>query len=165
MFFGSKTRWAGSAFLLLTAGMLAQTLPQSATGSDSSTKEVAYTHQIEIKKLQETLRNKGYYRSQVDGVFGLRTRASIRAYQKAEHLPVTGGLNTQTAARLGVRPEVREEAGDESTKGKPSAGVKWAKGSERTSKALKAVKTGAAPENGNADRKKTLQAENDNRPQ
>jgi len=94
------------------------------------------------------------------------TRASIRGFQKAENLPVTGQLDTQTAGKLGVRPEGREETGYETTKGKPSAGIKWAKGSGRTSKTLrKAVKTVAAPESGRGDREKTLQAENDNHPQ
>jgi peptidoglycan hydrolase-like protein with peptidoglycan-binding domain len=66
-------------------------------------------------------------------VFGLRTRASIRAYQKAENLPVTGQLDTQTAAKLGVTAE-RDEHGYETTQAKPSAGVKWTEGSRRRSK-------------------------------
>jgi peptidoglycan hydrolase-like protein with peptidoglycan-binding domain len=116
--------------------------------------------------MQQTLQDKGHYRGEVDGVFGLRTRASIRGFQKAENLPVTGQLDTETAGRLGVRPEGREETGEETTKGKPSAGIRWAKGARRTSKPLrKAVKTVAAPESGRGAREKALQAENDNHPQ
>jgi peptidoglycan hydrolase-like protein with peptidoglycan-binding domain len=59
--------------------------------------------------MQQTLQDKGHYHGKVDGVFGLRTRASIRAYQKAENLPVTGQLDTQTAIKLGVTAEVRDE--------------------------------------------------------
>jgi hypothetical protein len=82
------------------------------------------------------------------------------------NLPVTGQLDPQTAAKLGVRPEGRAETRYETTKGKPSAGIKWAKGSGRKSKTLrKAVKTVAAPESDRGSRDKTLQAENDNRPQ
>jgi peptidoglycan hydrolase-like protein with peptidoglycan-binding domain len=166
MFFASKIGWAGIAFTLLTTGMLVHGFPRSAAGSDSNKEEVAAVHQSGIRKMQETLRNKGHYRGKVDGVFGLRTRASIRAYQKAENLPVTGQLDTQTAGKLGVKPEGRQETGYETTKGKPSAGIKWAKGSGRTSKTLRqAVKTVAAPESDRGDREKTLQAENDNRPQ
>jgi peptidoglycan hydrolase-like protein with peptidoglycan-binding domain len=110
--------------------------------------------------MQQTLRGKGHFRGQVDGVFGLRTRASIRKFQKAENLPVTGQLDTQTAGKLGVRPEGREETGIETTKGKPSAGIKWAKGSGRTIRTLrKAVKTPADPEAVPEDREKKLQAE------
>jgi hypothetical protein len=58
--------------------------------------------------------------------------------------------------------EGREETGPETTKGKPSACIKWAKGSGRTSKTLrKAVKTAADPEAIPEDREKKLQAENE----
>ena len=116
--------------------------------------------------MQQILRDKGHYRGEVDGVSGLRTWASVRGFQKAENLPVTGQLDPRTAAKLGVRPAGRAESRYETTEGKPSAGIKWAKGSGRKSKTLrKAVKTVAAPESGPAAREKTLQAENDNRPQ
>ncbi len=98
-------------------------------------------------------------------MLGLRTRASIRGFQKTENLPVTGQLDARTADKLGVRPEVREEAGYETTQGKPSAGIKRAKSSGRTSKTLrKAVKTVAVSESGRGDREKTLQAESENHP-
>jgi peptidoglycan hydrolase-like protein with peptidoglycan-binding domain len=94
------------------------------------------------RKMQQTLQGKGHFRGKVDGVFGLRTRASIRGFQKAENLPVTGQLDNQTAGKLGVRPEDRAGTGNETTEGKPSAGIKWAPGSGRTRKPLpKAVKT------------------------
>jgi peptidoglycan hydrolase-like protein with peptidoglycan-binding domain len=116
--------------------------------------------------MQQTLRDKGYYRAKVDGVFGLRTRSSIRGFQKAENLPVTGQLDTQTAGKLGVRPEVGEEVGYNTTQGKPSAGISWAEGSRRTGRTLrKTVKRAAVPESGRGHREKTLQAENSNQPQ
>jgi peptidoglycan hydrolase-like protein with peptidoglycan-binding domain len=167
MFLASKIVCAGIAFTLLTTGILIQNLPRSAAaGSDSNKEGVAAADQNEIKKVQETLRNKGHYRGKVDGIFGLQTQASIRAYQKAEILPVTGQLDTQTAGKLGVRPEGREQTGYETTKGKPSAYIKWAKGSERTSKTPPTTdKTVAAPESGRGDREKTLEADNDNHQQ
>lgn len=162
MFLGNKIGWAGIALTILTTGMLVQGIPRSAAGSESNKEGVAEVRQNEIKKIQETLRDKAHHRGKVDGAFGLRTRASIRAYQKAENLPITGQLDTQTAGRLGVRPVGREKARYETTTGKPSAGIKWAKSSGRTSKTLpKAVKTVAAPESGRGNREK-LQAENDN---
>jgi peptidoglycan hydrolase-like protein with peptidoglycan-binding domain len=164
MFLANKIGWAGIALTLLTTGMSVQGVPRSAAGSEFNKEGDA--DQNEIKKMQETLRNKGHHRGKVDGVFGLRTRASIRAYQKAENLPITGQLDTQAAGKLGVRPAGREETGYETTAGKPSAGIKWAKGPGRTSKTLpKSVKTVAAPESGRGNREKRLQAQNDNHPQ
>lgn len=166
MSLANKIGWLGIAFALLTSGMLAQDFPRRPAGSDSNKEGVPESQQNEIKKMQETLRNKGHHRGKVDGVFGLRTRASIRAYQKAENLPITGQLDTPTAGKLGVRPVGRQETGYEATAGKPSAGIKWATSSGRASKRLrKAVKTVAAPESSRGDREKTLQADSDNHPE
>ena len=171
MFLASKAAWAGIVFILLTTGISGPRPTPLASGANLS-KEVPVdghrndVNQNDVKKMQQTLQGKGYYRGEVDGVLGLRTRASIRGFQKAENLPVTGQLDAQTAGKLGVRPEGREETDYETAKGKPSAGIKWAKGSGRTSKTpRKAVKTVPAPESGPGDREKTLQAENDTHPQ
>ena len=166
MFLASKAAWAGIVFMLLTTGISGPRPGPLASGASLGKEVPGFVHRDDLEKMQQTLWDKGHYRGKVDGLFGLRTQASIRAYQKAENLPITGQLDTQTAARLGVRLERREETGDVTTKGKPSAGIRWAKGSERTSKTLhKTVKTVAAPESGRGDREKTLHAENDNHPQ
>jgi lipid-binding SYLF domain-containing protein len=59
----------------------------------------------EIKQMQESLNDKGFDVGPADGVMGRRTRAGIRAFQKAENLPVTGRLDAATAAKLGVGAE------------------------------------------------------------
>ena len=173
MFLASKIRWTGIASALLTAGMLVEGFPGNAAGSAPNKGGVAtFVIKNEISKMQETLLIKGHYRGKVDGVLGLRTRASIRAYQNAENLPVTGQVDARTADRLGIRPEsnwdnhksVGQEVGrgsdrasGEIKKDKPSAGIRRAEG--RTNKTLR--KTVAGPETGRGDREKTLQAEND----
>jgi peptidoglycan hydrolase-like protein with peptidoglycan-binding domain len=97
--------------------------------------------------VQQTLQEEGHYRGKIDGALGLRTRASIRGFQKAENLPVTGQLDVQTAAKLRVTPEVRTETIYETTKDKPSAGIQWTKDSRRPSRARRsAVRKVAAPE-------------------
>ena len=171
MFLASKAAWAGMLFIMLTTGISGPRPTPRASEANLGKEVPAVGSRNDAKKMQETLQDKGQYSGKIDGVFGLRTRASIRAYQKDENLPVTGQLDTQTAGKLGVRPEGVEETGYETAKGKasagkPSAGKKWAKGSGRTSKTLpKQVKTVAAPESSRGDREKTLQADNDDHPQ
>jgi peptidoglycan hydrolase-like protein with peptidoglycan-binding domain len=135
MFLVGKAAGAGIVLLLLTtviSGRPHPTWPPS--GADLSKEVPAVGQRNDIRKMQENLRGKGQYRGEVDGVFGLRTRASIRGFQKAENLPVTGQLDTQTARKLGVRSEGRENTDNQSTTGKPSAGIERAKGARRKSK-------------------------------
>jgi peptidoglycan hydrolase-like protein with peptidoglycan-binding domain len=161
MFLAGKVAWAGIVFMLLTTRVSGPRAVPLASEANLGKNAPAVWHQNEIKKVQETLRARGHYRGQVDGVFGLRTRASIRAYQKAENLPITGQVDAGTAAKLGVRPEGGEEAGYQTAKGKPSAYIEWAKGSRRTNRTLrKTVKTVTAPETSQADHQ-ILQAENE----
>ena len=175
MFFASKIGWAGIAFTLLTIGMLVKGFPQIPAKADSHKERVAaFVSKDEITKMQEILRDKGYYQGVVDGVFGLRTRASIRAYQKAENLPITGQVDTRTAAGLGVRPEASwdssarapmatghriDRAGDVMEREKPSAGIRRAE--RRASKASrKEVSKATALEQNDGDGANKQQAEN-----
>jgi N-acetylmuramoyl-L-alanine amidase len=165
MLLAGKAACAGLTFLLLAMGT-SGTRPTPLVSQSSLSRGVpGWTHPNDVIKMQQTLQDKGHYRGKVDGVFGLRTQAGIRAYQKAESLPVTGQLDTNTAGKLGITAEVREETHYETTQGKPSAGIESAKGSRRTRKTLrKADNTVAATESGRGDREKKLQAENDSRP-
>jgi peptidoglycan hydrolase-like protein with peptidoglycan-binding domain len=105
MFLASKTAWAGIVLILLTTGISAPPPTPLASGPILSKEGSAVWDRTDVKKMQEDLRNRGHYRGKVDGVFGLRTQASIRAYQKAQNLPITGQVDTRTADRLGVKPE------------------------------------------------------------
>lgn len=148
MLLANKAAWAGFASLLLMTGISGSPGATRASESNLSKEVSSVGHRAAVNELQEALRNKGHYRGQIDGVLGLRTRASIRAYQKAENLPVTGNLDKETAGRLGVRPEVREERGFDTTQNKPPAGTKWAKGSGRARKTpQKPVNKWTAPRN------------------
>jgi peptidoglycan hydrolase-like protein with peptidoglycan-binding domain len=160
MFLASKAAWAGIIFLSLTT-WTSGPRPPVTSGAVPSKEVPGVSHPQDVTKMQQTLQDKGHYRGKVDGVFGLRTRAGVRAYQKAENLPITGQLDTRTAGKLGVTPEGRAEPGYATTSGKPSAGIKWTKGSERTSKKPRnAIKILAAHEPVRGDSTKTLQAEN-----
>src|ERR1700722_17918729 len=132
MFLASKIGWARIAFTLLMTGVLVHDFPRRTAASDSHEEGVAaFVMKDEITKMQETLRAKGYYAGKIDGVFGLRTRAGVRAYQKAENLPIAGRVETRTAEGLGIRPESSWDnsqsaarTGGEVERGKPSANIK-----------------------------------------
>jgi peptidoglycan hydrolase-like protein with peptidoglycan-binding domain len=159
MFLVSKSAWAGIIFILLTTWISGPRPAPVASGPNLSKELPAVEHPNDVNRIQQTLLDKGHYSGKVDGVFGLRTRASIRRFQEAENLPVTGQLDTQTAGRLGVTPESHNKTGRQITQGKPSAGIEWV---GRRSKPLrKAVKRVASLDSGRSDPEKALQAEND----
>ena len=137
MFLATKAASAASVFLFLATGISGPRPTPLVSGPNLRKEVPAVWRGNDVKKMQQTLQHEGQYRGEVDGVFGLRTRASIRGFQKAENLPVTGQLDAQTAGKLGVTPEVREETGYGTPQDKPSAGIKWTKGSGRSSKTLR----------------------------
>jgi peptidoglycan hydrolase-like protein with peptidoglycan-binding domain len=151
MFLAGKIICSGIVFLLMTPWISGPRPVPVDSGTDVSTekvvddalslKEPEETPENDVKETQQSLQNKGHYGGKVDGVFGLRTRASIREFQKAESLPVTGQLDVRTAGKLGVRPEVRRDPGYETPQNKPSAGIKSDRGWRRSSTLQKAVKT------------------------
>lgn len=172
MLLNSKTVWTRVVFTFLMAGILGLGLMQRASAVDRG----------DIKKVQETLRDKGYNPGPIDGVLGPQTRGAISQYQKSENLPVTGHLDAQTAGKLGVGPESiggsfkgagqevgegGEEAGHEMKQGKPvAAGKEMGKGLGRGAKKVgKGVEKAVSPESDRGDREKKQQPEKPDNPQ
>jgi peptidoglycan hydrolase-like protein with peptidoglycan-binding domain len=63
----------------------------------------------EIRKIQEALKEKGEDPGAVDGIMGKKTRAAVRAFQKANGIKVTGTVDDQTAEKLGVQKSKEEK--------------------------------------------------------
>jgi len=161
MFLASKAACAGIVFLLLATVISGPRPTPIASAPNLRNEAPAVGHGSDVKKVQQTLRDKGHYQGDIDGVIGLRTRASIRGFQKAENLPATGQLDLRTAHRLGVTPEGHDKTGYQTTQGKPAAGIQWVRGSRRKSKtSRKAANAIADPESSRGGREKTLQTEN-----
>lgn len=55
-----------------------------------------------IREIQTRLKNWGYYSGAVDGVFGSKTEAAVRYFQRNNGLSVDGQVGNQTLAALGI---------------------------------------------------------------
>ena len=91
----SRTVRSRAIFTLLVTAMCGFCLVPRASAHDHS----------DVRKVQETLHDRGFYKGPVDGIMGHQTRTAIREYQEAENLPVTGHLDAKTSEKLGVEPE------------------------------------------------------------
>jgi peptidoglycan hydrolase-like protein with peptidoglycan-binding domain len=58
-----------------------------------------------IRKVQQTLNNRGFQAGPVDGTLGASLQAALKDFQKSENLEPTGVLNQQTLAALGLPSE------------------------------------------------------------
>jgi hypothetical protein len=56
-----------------------------------------------IIKVQQALKDDGFYWGPVDGTMRQSTREAIRSFQQSNHLNVTGTLDDDTARELGVQ--------------------------------------------------------------
>jgi peptidoglycan hydrolase-like protein with peptidoglycan-binding domain len=61
----------------------------------------------EIRKLQEALKAKGEDPGSTDGFMIRKTRAALKAFQKANGLKASGKLDEPTAEKLGVQKPTR----------------------------------------------------------
>jgi peptidoglycan hydrolase-like protein with peptidoglycan-binding domain len=58
----------------------------------------------DVARAQEALKQQGHDPGPIDGVYGPRTAAALKAYQQSQQLEVTGQLDDATLARLGEHP-------------------------------------------------------------
>jgi peptidoglycan hydrolase-like protein with peptidoglycan-binding domain len=168
MFLASRTVGTGIVFALLTTGMLTLSLTYLAAGSDFRQEAPALLQTSDVKRLQQALQDGGYYHGKIDGVMGLRTRASIRGFQKAENLPVSGQIDLQTSRKLGVVSEniVKNRKQIGPPKNKPWAGTRTMTAVRPTRNTLpKGVPSAAHAESGQEHRQDRLRAQNEKQPQ
>jgi len=55
-----------------------------------------------IRSAQSPLRERGYYRGEIDGRITTATCAALRKFQKDSHLSLTGTLDRTTLQELGI---------------------------------------------------------------
>jgi peptidoglycan hydrolase-like protein with peptidoglycan-binding domain len=75
--------------------------PQDSTASKSAvrTHHAKWTKD-QIKEAQAGLVKAGYIKGEPNGVYGKKTRKAIRAYQKANNMPVNGHLDDELLTKL-----------------------------------------------------------------
>lgn len=56
----------------------------------------------EVKKVQQKLKNWGYYSGSVDGIYGSQTKKAVEYFQRKNGLSVNGIVGKQTFAALGI---------------------------------------------------------------
>ena len=74
-------------------------------GTDSTTLNTSQTLEsgdngIQVKLLQQRLKELGYYTTTIDSDYGYRTAAAVSAFQRANGLTVTGTANSTTLKKL-----------------------------------------------------------------
>ena len=89
----------------------AETVKEKTKGAAESVKEKAQDvkermtgggKKDDVVAAQQALKDKGHDPGMIDGRLGPRTRAALKDYQKAEGLKMTGRLDSETRARLGM---------------------------------------------------------------
>lgn len=53
-----------------------------------------------VREVQQALKDKGLYTGQVDGKWGTKTKAALKAFQESNGLAATGQLDAETKAKL-----------------------------------------------------------------
>jgi hyperosmotically inducible protein len=62
------------------------------------------TPRAQVMGMQQALKDKGFDPGPIDGVMGSRTVSALKDYQKSENLTMTGRMDGDTSAKLGVVP-------------------------------------------------------------
>lgn len=56
----------------------------------------------EVKQIQEKLKRWGYYKGEIDGIYGSKTVAAVKEFQKKNNLKVDGIAGEQTLKAIGI---------------------------------------------------------------
>ncbi|MEX2145466.1 MAG: peptidoglycan-binding domain-containing protein [Candidatus Rokuibacteriota bacterium] len=76
--------------------------------TDNATDKLAdKTDRMDVRHMQQALKDKGFDPGPIDGIHGPRTSAAVREYQTKEGLTVTGRLDDDTMGRLNGTGTVR----------------------------------------------------------
>lgn len=95
-----KIIFAVMSILLVTICGVAGVMAFAAPTYSNSVVEALSTSQI--KTMQTKLKRWGYYKGSVDGIYGSKTKAAVKLFQKRNGLVVDGIVGKKTLAALGM---------------------------------------------------------------
>lgn len=86
---------------VLTAVLLFTDVIRSSESAEAASLKQGSTGAT-VKKVQQLLKNWGYYTGSVDGIYGSKTTAAVKYFQKKNGLTADGIVGSKTAAALGI---------------------------------------------------------------
>ena len=69
----------------------------------------------EVRQIQTRLKEWGYYKGDVDGIYGSRTQQAVRDFQRANGLSVDGIAGEKTLAAIGISSSGNSSSGQSSS--------------------------------------------------
>lgn len=102
-----KKKLAFSLFVVFIVNILIISLVQAGAVSYKQGSQGAAVSQIQTK-----LKNWGYYSGDVDGIYGSRTTAAVKSFQKSNGLTVDGIAGPATLAKMGISSAAASQSND-----------------------------------------------------
>lgn len=65
-------------------------------------------HRSDVRKMQQALAARGFYKAKIDGIWGGKTTQAILDYQAVHEQPLTGTVTVDTLRDLGVYVDERK---------------------------------------------------------
>lgn len=78
--------------------------------ADRRPEHLSARYREQMKLIQETLSDLGYTAGPSDGMMGVSTASALRAFQRQGELRVTGRVNPETLAALGIEDRLSRHA-------------------------------------------------------
>ena len=75
----------------------------------------AQSSKSDVKLVQQKLKNWGYYKGSVDGIYGPKTKEAVRLFQKRNGLTVDGIVGNKTLAAMGISQSKLSGSGNSSS--------------------------------------------------
>jgi len=134
------------------------TTTQEQTTKKQATTQKGAATKDEIRNAQQALKDKGMYTGPVDGSMNADTRKALRDFQQKNNLKVTGTLDHETTAALGITSEHPTTTGrtrTPETKPSETTGTTTAKPETKGTTSTKSGTAGETPKRQKGARKQT----------